>query len=89
LKDGDVAELVHYRIEQARTALFDTEFVQKDILPSDLSRDFHRGFEMRQRSDYRATEPATIERAEELLTKADRFVAAVRDHLRKAGFPAA
>ena len=135
MKNDDVAELVHYRLEQARTALddarflldghrsplsiinrayyamfyaalglmqavgrvpgkhtgvialFDTEFVQKGILPSTLSRDFHRGFEMRQRSDHRVTEPAIVERAEELLTKAERFVVAVRDHLQNTSFP--
>jgi uncharacterized protein (UPF0332 family) len=66
--------------------LFDTEFVQKGTLPKELSRDFHRAFEMRQKSDYRVTEPATTERATDLLDRAGRFVAAVREHLESGGF---
>ena len=53
--------------------------------PKELSRDFHRAFEMRQKSDYRVTEPATSERAAELLTRAERFVAALREHLQNSG----
>ena len=136
MKNGDIAALVRYRIEQAETALddarfllvgnrsplsiinrsyyamfyaalgllqaigkipgkhtgviglFDTEFVQKGAFPKELSRDFHRVFEMRQKSDYRVTEPATSERAAELLTRAERFVAALREHLQNHGFSA-
>jgi uncharacterized protein len=68
--------------------LFDTEFVQKGTFPKELSRDFHRAFEMRQKSDYRVAEPATSERAAELLTRAERFVAALREHLQNQGLSA-
>ena len=54
----------------------------------ELSRDFHRAFEMRQKSDYRVAEPATSERAAELLTRAERFVAALREHLQNHRFSA-
>lgn len=131
MKNGEIAVLVRYRIEQAETArddarfllvgnrsplsiinrsyyamfyaalallqdagkvptkhsgvigLFDTEFVLKGVFPKELSRDFHRAFEMRQKSDYRASEPATSERAAELLTRAERFVSALIEHLQR------
>lgn len=99
MKDEEVSSLVRYRMEQARTAiddaqflldgnrspqgivnrayyamfyaalallqkigkvpskhvgvvsLFDTEFVAKGVFPRDLSRNFHRAFELRQVSD--------------------------------------
>ncbi len=65
--------------------LFDTEFVLKGILPRELSQDLHRAFELRQTSDYKTMEPVPKESARELLDRAARFVAAVRQHLRKAG----
>ena len=34
-------------------SLFDTEFVMKGIFPKELSKDFHKLFEMRQISDYK------------------------------------
>jgi uncharacterized protein (UPF0332 family) len=131
MKNGDVAALVRYRIEQAETALddarfllvgnrgplsiinrayyamfyaalgllqaagkvptkhsgvtalFDTEFVMKGVFPKELSRDFHWAFEMRQKSDYRVAEPATSERAADLVARAERFVAALREYLQR------
>ncbi|MEW6680404.1 MAG: HEPN domain-containing protein [bacterium] len=34
-------------------SIFDTEFVLKDIFPKELSRAFHKAFELRQTSDYK------------------------------------
>jgi len=58
-------------------SLFDTEFVMKGEFPKDLSKDFHKAFELRQISDYRIIEPCTSEKAVETLTKAVAFVDAV------------
>jgi len=45
--------------------LFDTEFVVKGAFPRELSRDFHKAFELRQASDYRVLQSPTREKAEE------------------------
>lgn len=62
-------------------SIFDTEFVQKGIFPRQLSREFHKAFELRQVSDYRVLESPTKEQAEEAWNSAARFVAAVKRHL--------
>jgi uncharacterized protein (UPF0332 family) len=62
-------------------SLFDTEFVLKGIFPKELSRDFHRAFELRQISDYKVTENLSLEKAEEMLNRAYEFVEAVRSNL--------
>lgn len=63
-------------------SLFDTEFVLKGELPKDLSKEFHRAFELRQISDYRIIEPCTPEKAAEILTKAADFVDAVTTYVK-------
>jgi uncharacterized protein (UPF0332 family) len=62
-------------------SLFDIEFVKKGIFLKQLSKDFHRAFELRQISDYRTTKPAKKDQAEEILKKAVDFVKAVKDYL--------
>jgi uncharacterized protein (UPF0332 family) len=62
-------------------SLFDREFVAKGVFPRELSRQLHRAFEIRQTSDYKASESVSSERAGEVLGQAVRFVDAVRDHL--------
>ena len=62
-------------------SLFDTEFVLKGVFPRELSRDFHRAFELRQVSDYKITADVSRERAEEMWQKAVHFVEVVRNHL--------
>ena len=62
-------------------SLFDTEFVMKGVFPQELSRDFHRAFELRQVSDYKVIEPWSKEKAEETCNKAVRFVEAVKKYL--------
>jgi uncharacterized protein (UPF0332 family) len=53
----------------------------KGIFPKELSRDFHRAFEIRQVSDYKNTEPLSHCDAEELLEKSSYFVEAIRCYL--------
>jgi uncharacterized protein (UPF0332 family) len=62
-------------------SLFDTEFVMKGVFPQELSRDFHKAFELRQVSDYKVIEPWSKEKAEETCNKAVRFVEAVKKYL--------
>ena len=64
--------------------LFDTEFVLKGVFPRELSRDFHKAFELRQVSDYRVLQSPSREKAEETWERATRFVRAVREYLRAA-----
>lgn len=64
--------------------LFDTEFVLKGVFPRELSRDFHKAFELRQLSDYRVLQSPSREKAEETWERAARFVRAVREYLRGA-----
>jgi uncharacterized protein len=64
-------------------SLFDTQFVLKGELPKELSKDFHRAFEIRQASDYRILEPCSTNSASETLDKATKFVGAVADYLGK------
>ena len=61
--------------------LFDREFVAKGVFPRELSRYLHRAFEFRQTSDYKVTESISRRNAEEVLSHAVQFVAAVREHL--------
>lgn len=129
MKEEDIAALIKYRLEQAKTAvedarfllegsrspqsvvnrayyamfyaalallqkigkvpskhtgvisLFDTEFALKGIFSKKLSKDFHKAFEMRQVSDYKTFKPVAMERAEETLSNAVRFVDAVKEYL--------
>jgi uncharacterized protein (UPF0332 family) len=62
-------------------SLFDTEFVLKGELQKDLSKDFHKAFELRQTSYYRILDPCTPEKAAETLSKAVAFVHAVTTYV--------
>ncbi|MFH0824323.1 MAG: HEPN domain-containing protein [Pseudomonadota bacterium] len=62
-------------------SLFDTEFVLTGKLPRQLSKDFHKAFELRQVSDYRIEGPCTKEKAATVLAKAAGFVEAVSSYL--------
>jgi uncharacterized protein len=78
------------RKHQGAISLFDREFVHKGVLSRDLSIDLHRVFELRQVDDYEKLAPVSIDEATEALTIAERFLAAVRQHLCEAGhFPKA
>ena len=63
-------------------SLFDTEFVKKGIFQKELSKDFHKAFELRQASDYRTTKTLKREQAEQIWSKAIHFVQAIRDYLK-------
>lgn len=60
---------------------FDTEFALKGIFPRELSRDFHKAFELRQVSDYRVLQSPSREKAEETWERATRFVRTVKEYL--------
>lgn len=62
-------------------SLFDTEFALKGIFPKELSKDFHKAFELRQLSDYKTLDPISKEKAKETLDKAAIFVEAVNEYL--------
>lgn len=62
-------------------SLFDTEFVLKGVFPKELSKDFHKAFELRQVSDYKVIEPSSPEKAKEALNNAVRFVDTVKEYL--------
>lgn len=61
--------------------LFDTEFVLRGIFPKELSKNFHKAFDLRQASDYQTIEPITKEEAEETLSRASGFVNTVKEYL--------
>lgn len=62
-------------------SLFDTEFVLKGSLNKELSKSFHKAFELRQVSDYKTFKPISKEKAEETLNNAVCFVEAVAKYL--------
>jgi uncharacterized protein (UPF0332 family) len=62
-------------------SLFDTEFALKGLFPKELSKDFHKAFELRQLSDYKVSESFSPEKANEIWEKAFRFVDSVRKYL--------
>jgi len=62
-------------------SLFDTEFVLKGIFNKELSKSFHKAFELRQVSDYKTFKPISKEKAEEVLNNAVYFVEAVLKYL--------
>lgn len=62
-------------------SLFDTEFVLKGAFPKELSKAFHKAFEIRQVSDYRTFKPISKEKAKETLNNAVHFVEAVTKYL--------
>jgi uncharacterized protein (UPF0332 family) len=62
-------------------SLFDTEFVVKGIFHKELSRNFHKAFEMRQMFDYQVLESASAVKAQEIWQKAVLFVETVNKYL--------
>jgi len=62
-------------------SIFDTEFVAKDIFKKEMSKNFHKAFELRQVSDYKTIKPITKEKAHEALDNAVQFVNEVRRYL--------
>lgn len=62
-------------------SLFDKEFVMKGIFTKDLSKDFHKAFELRQTIDYKIIKPITLDRAKEIWNKAVYFVQDIERYL--------
>ena len=62
-------------------SLFDKEFVMKGIFTKDLSKDFHKAFELRQTIDYKIIKPITLDRAKESWNKAVYFVQDIERYL--------
>lgn len=62
-------------------SLFDTEFALKGLLPKELSKHFHKAFELRQATDYKNVWPISPEKARDTLNNARGFVVAVKKHL--------
>ncbi|MCC6544695.1 MAG: HEPN domain-containing protein [Nitrospirae bacterium] len=61
-------------------SIFDTEFVLKGTFPKELSKDFHKAFEMRQVSDYKTYTPISKEKTQETLNNAVSFVEEVKKY---------
>ena len=66
-------------------SLFDKEFVKKGIFAKDLSKDFHKAFELRHTVDYKIIKPITSDRAKEIWNKAVCFVQDIESYL--SGIP--
>lgn len=62
-------------------SLFDTEFVLKGIFPKELSKSFHKAFELRQVSDYKTFKTISKEKTEETVNNAVHFVEVITKHL--------
>jgi uncharacterized protein (UPF0332 family) len=70
-------------------ALFDREFVKTGVFPRELSRSLHLAFDRRQTHDYGEMTQVNRQIAEETLTDAYAFVAAIESYLRSVGHLAA
>lgn len=66
-------------------SLFDREFVKTGLFPRELSRALHLAFDRRQTHDYGEMVPITWQIAEETLSDAKAFVAALESYLRSIG----
>jgi uncharacterized protein len=64
-------------------ALFDKHFVKNGTFPRELSKAVHRGFELRQMSDYQELFAISKKDAQDLLEQAKIFVAEANKHLKK------
>ncbi len=61
--------------------LFDSEFVLKGTFPKEMSKYFHRAFELRQTSDYKVMKPISTDQLEEIRQQASAFVENVTRYL--------
>jgi uncharacterized protein (UPF0332 family) len=60
---------------------FDKEFIHRGLLPKEMSSDLHKVFELRQEHDYKIISNPSIEEAKKTVSKAERFVKAVKGYL--------
>ena len=64
-------------------SLFDKEFVMKGIFEKELSKDFHKAFELRQSTDYKIIKPISADKANQIWQKAVKFVQALKLYLNR------
>jgi len=64
-------------------SLFDKEFVMKGIFEKELSKDFHKAFELRQSTDYKIIKPISADKANQIWQKAVKFVHALKYYLNR------
>lgn len=62
-------------------SLFDREFVMSGIFEKEISKDFHKAFELRQSIDYKIIKPISADKANQIWQKAGNFVQTVRHYL--------
>lgn len=67
-------------------SLFDVEFVRKEIFSKEMSKDFHKAFELRQASDYKTFELISMKKAEQTVAKATDFVRIVKAYFNIINF---
>jgi uncharacterized protein (UPF0332 family) len=64
-------------------SLFDKEFVMRSIFEKELSKDFHKAFELRQSTDYKIIKPISADKANQIWQKAVKFVQALKLYLNR------
>jgi len=64
-------------------SLFDQEFVMRGIFEKELSKDFHKAFELRQSIDYKIIKPISTDKASQIWQKAVNFVQAVQHYFNR------
>ena len=57
------------------------EFVMRGVFEKELSKDFHKAFELRQSIDYKIIKPISTDKSNEIWQKAVNFVQAVEHYL--------
>ena len=62
-------------------SLFDKEFVMRGVFEKELSKDFHKAFELRQSIDYKIIKPISTDKANEIWQKAVNFVQSIEHYL--------
>ena len=62
-------------------AMFDQEFIKKNVFPKEMSVMLHEAFDMRLTGDYRELLKISKEQAAEILNSADQFVKSIEEKL--------
>lgn len=64
-------------------AMFDQEFIKKNIFPKEMSARLHHAFDMRLTGDYRELLEISKEQAAEILNSATEFIKSIEEKLSK------
>ena len=64
-------------------SLFDKEYVMRGIFEKELSKDFHKAFELRQSIDYKIIKPISADKASHIWQKAVNFVQAIQHYFNR------